>query len=167
MMRKRDESTVFLWFLTIFDPLVWVYFAATYLITSILLCLYERYSPFSYRNAPMSYGRVPPDRRFASLSGCFWFCLTTLTPANSGPLPRNLSGKLVAAVWWLFVYIIVAAYSANLAAYQALYKLERHIETIDDLRRQYQVDYTTIADSPTHRYFKWMKDNEELLSRLV
>ncbi|XP_032686292.1 ionotropic receptor 25a-like [Odontomachus brunneus] len=165
MMRRRRESTVFLWFLTILDPQVWLNFAVAFLVTSILMRLFERFSPFSYSNAPERY-TDEPDRRFASLRGCFWFCLTSLTPEGCGAMPKSLSGKMAVAVWWLFVFIITAVYTANLAAYRTLYRLERHIETIDDLRRQYQVDYSTIINSSTYRYFESLKDNEELLNDL-
>lgn len=164
MMRKRKVSTVFLWFLTILDPYVWLYFAGAFLVTSILLRLFERFSPFSYSNAPERYADEP-DRRFASLRGCFWFCFTSLTPEGCGAMPKSLSGKMAVAIWWLFVFIVAAAYNANLAAYRILDRLERHIETIDDLRRQYQVDYSTIINSSTYVYFENLKDNEELLSR--
>lgn len=163
MMRRRRESTVFLWFLTILDPHVWLNFAVAFLVTSILMRLFERFSPFSYSNAPERY-TDEPDRRFASLRGCFWFCLTSLTPEGCGAMPKSPSGKMAAAVWWLFVFVITAVYTANLAAYRTLYRLERHIETIDDLGRQYQVDYSTVINSSTYRYFESLKDNEELLN---
>lgn len=160
MMRKHAEPTTFLWFLTILDYQIWLNFAAAFLVTSVLLYLFERYSPSNYRRAANESSHC-----FANLKECFWFCLLSLTPEGGGELPRNLPGKLTAALWWLFVFIIVAAYNANLAAYESLYRLERHIESIDDLWRQYQVDYSTTIDSPTYRYFESLKDNEELLAK--
>jgi hypothetical protein len=35
----------------------------------------------------------------------------------TGEAPKNLSGRLVAATWWLFGFIIIASYTANLAAF--------------------------------------------------
>jgi hypothetical protein len=35
----------------------------------------------------------------------------------AGEAPKNLSGRLVAATWWLFGFIIIASYTANLAAF--------------------------------------------------
>lgn len=165
MMRRRRESTVFLWFLTILDPRIWLHFAIAFLLTSILIRLFERFSPFSYSNAPERYAGDEPDRRFASLRGCFWFSFMSLTPEGCGAMPKSLSGKMAVSIWWLFVFVIAAAYNANLAAYRTLYRLERHIETIDDLRRQYQVDYSTVINSSTYRYFENLKDTEEFLSR--
>uniref|UniRef100_A0A1I8B852 Lig_chan-Glu_bd domain-containing protein n=1 Tax=Meloidogyne hapla TaxID=6305 RepID=A0A1I8B852_MELHA len=35
---------------------------------------------------------------------CLWFCMTSLTPQGGGEAPKNISGRLVAATWWLFGY---------------------------------------------------------------
>lgn len=164
MMRRDNKTIPFLWFITILDHHVWLNFIVAFLVTSILIYLFERYSPLSYTNAPERY-RDEPDPRFASLRGCLWFCAMSLTPNGGGATPKNLSGKLAAVIWWTFGLIIVAAYSANLAAYRTLDRLERHIQTIDDLRRQYQVDYSTVIDSPTYRHFESLKANEKVLSK--
>lgn len=161
MMQRHEKKAKFLGFLTIFDPLIWLHFAAAFFFTVLLMRLFERFSPSSCSNAP---GKSEQDRRFASLRGCFWFCLMSLTPEGGGATPKSPCGKMAAAVWWLLVFIITAAYNANLAAYRSLHRLERHIETIDDLRRQYQIDYSTVVNSSIHRYFEALKDNEELLN---
>lgn len=31
--------------------------------------------------------------------------MTSLTPQGGGEAPKNLSGRLVAATWWLFGYV--------------------------------------------------------------
>lgn len=161
MMQKSKDTIAFWFFLTILDYEVWLNFAVAFFVTSILMYVFGRYSPLGRKNAPEN---CKPDSRFASLRDCFWFCLTSITPHNCGPLPENPSGKLVAAVWWLFVFVIAAVYNANLGANLTLYQLERRIETIDDLRRQYQVEYSTVVNSPTYKYFESLKTNEEFLS---
>lgn len=161
MMQKPKDTIAFWFFLTILDYEVWLNFAVAFLVTSILMYVFGRYSPLRRKNAAENH---KPDSRFTSLRDCFWFCLTSITPHNCGPLPENPSGKLVAAVWWLFVFVIAAVYNANLGANLTLYQLERRIETIDDLRRQYQVEYSTVVNSPTYKYFESLKTNEEFLS---
>ncbi len=41
----------------------------------------------------------------------------TFIKTLTGEAPKNLSGRLVAATWWLFGFIIIASYTANLAAF--------------------------------------------------
>ncbi len=50
---------------------------------------------------------------------CFAFSIYKLTffQILTGEAPKNLSGRLVAATWWLFGFIIIASYTANLAAF--------------------------------------------------
>ena len=40
--------------------------------------------------------------------------MTTLTPQGGGEVPKNSSGRLVSATWWLFGFVVVATYTANM-----------------------------------------------------
>jgi hypothetical protein len=48
---------------------------------------------------------------------CFLNYTLTFIKLLTGEAPKNLSGRLVAATWWLFGFIIIASYTANLAAF--------------------------------------------------
>jgi hypothetical protein len=50
----------------------------------------------------------------------------------------HISGRLVAATWWLFGFIIIASYTANLAAFLTVSRLDTPIESLDDLSKQYK-----------------------------
>ncbi|XP_068974184.1 ionotropic receptor 25a-like [Bombus flavifrons] len=160
MMLKKRRQVPFLRFLMILEIDVWIGFAFAFLFTIFLLYSLERYSPFSYRNNRAKY-RNEADDRFSSLKECFWFAFTSITPHGGGEMPKNLSGKIVAGTWWLFGFVMVAAYSANLAAYETLERLQRNIESMDDLRKQYRVRYSTVANSSAFKYFLAMRGMEE------
>lgn len=51
-----------------------------------------------------------------------------LTLQGGGEAPKNISGRLVAATWWLFGFIIIASYTANLAAFLTVSRLEQQIK---------------------------------------
>ena len=36
---------------------------------------------------------------------------------GGGEAPRAISGRVIAATWWLFGFIMIATYTANLAAF--------------------------------------------------
>ncbi|XP_076245979.1 ionotropic receptor 25a-like [Calliopsis andreniformis] len=165
MMLKKKRQIPFLRFLMILELEVWLGFAFAFFLTIFLLFILEKYSPFSYRNNREKY-RDEPNDRFCSLKECFWFVFTSVTPEGSGDIPKNLSGKLATATWWLFGFVIVAAYTANLAAYETLERLEKNIESLEDLRRQYRVEYSTLANSSTSRYFKGLMKTEEMLYKI-
>jgi ionotropic glutamate receptor len=72
--------------------------------------------------------------------------------------PRE--GRLVAATWWLFGFIIIASYTANLAAFLTVSRLDTPIESLDDLSKQYKVLYAPLNGSSAMTYFERMADIE-------
>lgn len=65
--------------------------------------VFDRWSPYSLQNNRDKYKDDEEQREF-TLKECLWFCMTSLTPQGGGEAPKNLSGRLVAATWWLFGY---------------------------------------------------------------
>ena len=82
-------------------------------------------------------------------------CLT-----GGGEAPRALSGRLVAATWWVFGFIMIATYTANLAAFLTVSRLEQPIESLDDLAKQFKTKYAPQKSTSTETYFKRMADIE-------
>ncbi|GAU96059.1 hypothetical protein RvY_07557-2 [Ramazzottius varieornatus] len=99
--------------------------------------------------------------RIFTLKESLWFCMTSLTPQGGGEAPRNLSGRLVAATWWMFGFIIIASYTANLAAFLTVSRLEQPVGGLDDLMKQYGIRYGPVENSATETYFKRMWKIEE------
>ncbi|KAH7703927.1 ionotropic glutamate receptor GLR-7 [Aphelenchoides avenae] len=127
ILMKRDEvkSSIFK-FLYVLDVTVWLCVLGAYLVTSALLCIFDRFSPYSYRNNKEKYAN-DTEKRVFTLKECLWFCMTSLTPQGGGEAPKNVSGRLVAATWWLFGFIIIASYTANLAAFLTVSRREEKI----------------------------------------
>lgn len=96
------------------------------------------------------------------LRDSLWFCITSLTPQGGGEAPQNLSGRIVAGAWWLFCFIIIASYTANLAAFLTVSRLELPIENLDDLVKQYRIKYAPIDGTAEHTYFERMAYIEEI-----
>lgn len=159
MMQKSKTSTSLFKFLTVLENEVWLCILAAYFFTSFLMWLFDRWSPYSYQNNRDRYKDDDEKREF-NLRECFWFCMTSLTPQGGGEAPKNLSGRLVAATWWLFGFIIIASYTANLAAFLTVSRLEIQIETLEDLSKQYKIQYAPIVNSPAYIYFQRMADIE-------
>ena len=80
---------------------------------------------------------------------------------GGGEAPKNLSGRLVAATWWLFSFIIIASYTANLAAFLTVSRLETPVESLEDLASQYKIQYSTLNGSDAMIYFERMAYIEE------
>uniref|UniRef100_A0A183C949 Glutamate receptor ionotropic, kainate 2 n=1 Tax=Globodera pallida TaxID=36090 RepID=A0A183C949_GLOPA len=139
---------------------VWTCILGAYLFTSTLLWVFDRFSPYSYRNNSEEYADETEKRRF-TFKECLWFCMTSLTPQGGGEAPKNVSGRLVAATWWLFGFIIIASYTANLAAFLTVSRMEQTINELDDLAKQYKIEYAPLRGGATETYFRRMAEIEE------
>ena len=138
LMKKPQVETSLFKFMDVFDPVVWVCILAAYLTTSLLLWTFDKWSPYSYQNNKQKYQQDEERRQF-NLKESLWFCMTSLTPQGGGEAPKNLSGQLLVATWWLFGFIIIASYTANLAAFLTVSRLEVPVGSLDDLTMQYKI----------------------------
>ncbi|KAI5740635.1 hypothetical protein M8J76_005732 [Diaphorina citri] len=159
LMKKPKTPTSLFKFLTVLETGVWLCILAAYFFTSVLMWLFDRWSPYSYQNNREKYKDDEEKREF-NLKECLWFCMTSLTPQGGGEAPKNLSGRLVAATWWLFGFIIIASYTANLAAFLTVSRLDTPIESLDDLSKQYKIQYAPLNGSAAMTYFQRMADIE-------
>merc|ERR550532_1525062 len=142
MMKKPKVPTSLFKFLTVLENSVWGCILAAYFFTSFLMWIFDKFSPYSYQN------------NLENFKECLWFCMTSLTPQGGGEAPKNLSGRLVAATWWLFGFIIIASYTANLAAFLTVSRLESAVESLEDLSKQYKIQYSPLNGSATASYFE-------------
>lgn len=127
--------------------------------------MFDRISPYSYRNAGIPEGERNERRQF-TFTECLWFCMTSLTPQGGGEAPINYSGKLVAAIWWLFGFLVIASYTANLAAFLTVSRLDSPIDSLDKLAEQYRIKYAPVKNSLSMIYFQRMEYIEKLFFRI-
>ncbi|XP_017786976.1 PREDICTED: ionotropic receptor 25a [Nicrophorus vespilloides] len=159
LMKLPKTPTSLFKFLTVLENDVWLCILAAYFFTSFLMWVFDRWSPYSYQNNREKYKDDEEKREF-NLKECLWFCMTSLTPQGGGEAPKNLSGRLVAATWWLFGFIIIASYTANLAAFLTVSRLDTPVESLDDLSKQYKIQYAPLNGSSAMTYFERMADIE-------
>nr|BAR64798.1 ionotropic receptor [Ostrinia furnacalis] len=155
MMKLPRTATSLFKFLTVLENDVWLSILAAYFFTSFLMWVFDKWSPYSYQNNREKYKDDEEKREF-TLKECLWFCMTSLTPQGGGEAPKNLSGRLLAATWWLFGFIIIASYTANLAAFLTVSRLDTPIESLDDLSKQYKIQYAPLNGSAAMTYFERM-----------
>nr|AKO90025.1 ionotropic receptor 25a.2 [Microplitis mediator] len=139
---------------------VWSSAIVGFFTSSILIWVFDRWSPYSYRNDPNGRFSENYVRKFRLIDS-FWFVFSSLSPQGGGIPPKNLSGQMVAGVWWLFGFITLAAYSANLAAYLTVSRLQPILKSWDDLKEQFDIQYSPVNPSDAYTYFERLKDIEE------
>ncbi len=87
------------------------------------------------------------------------FCSVTFTPAafltpGSELMPKALSTRIVGGIWWFFTLIIISSYTANLAAFLTVERMESPIDSADDLAKQTKILYGVVEDGATMTFFK-------------
>ena len=68
--------------------------------------------------------------------------------------PVTTSGRIMGTFWWFFSLIIVATYTANLAAFLTVTRMETPIESLEDLANQQKIRYGTVAESSLQHFFR-------------
>ncbi|CAO1369520.1 unnamed protein product [Diamesa serratosioi] len=161
VMKKPIADTSLFKFMTVLRLEVWLSIVGALSTTAIMIWLVDRYSPYSSRNHLYSY----PCREF-SFKESFWFALTSFTPQGGGEAPKALSGRILVAAYWLFVVLMLATFTANLAAFLTVERMQTPVQSLEQLARQSRINFTVVQGSDTHQYFKNMKIAEDKLYEL-
>ncbi|XP_038221120.1 ionotropic receptor 25a [Zerene cesonia] len=163
VIRKPIRKTSLFKFMTVLRTEVWLSIVAALLLTGFMIWLLEKYSPYSARNNPDAYPY--PCREF-TLKESFWFALTSFTPQGGGEAPKALSGRTLVAAYWLFVVLMLATFTANLAAFLTVERMQTPVSSLEQLARQSRINYTVVEGSTVHQYFINMKFAEDTLYRV-
>lgn len=59
----------------------------------------------------------------------------------------------MAAIWWLLGFIFIASYTANLAAFLTVSRLNTNVDNMATLSKQYKIRYAAVENSETDAYF--------------
>uniref|UniRef100_A0A3Q4HDX2 Glutamate receptor n=1 Tax=Neolamprologus brichardi TaxID=32507 RepID=A0A3Q4HDX2_NEOBR len=72
-------------------------------------------------------------------------------------MPKALSTRIVGGIWWFFTLIIISSYTANLAAFLTVERMDAPIDSADDLAKQTRIEYGAVRDGSTMTFFKKSK----------
>ena len=72
--------------------------------------------------------------------------MLSLTPEGGSEPPKCLSGRFLAAVWWLFCFLIIITFTANLAAFLTVSKLGTPVSNLDELINQFRIQSVNLID---------------------
>ncbi|TKS89224.1 Glutamate receptor ionotropic, kainate 5 [Collichthys lucidus] len=117
-------------------------------VDSVQLSPYEWYNPH-----PCLRERRDVLENQYTLGNSLWFPVGGFMQQGSEIMPRALSTRCVSGVWWAFTLIIISSYTANLAAFLTVQRMEVPIESPDDLADQTNIQYGTIHGGSTMTFF--------------
>jgi len=67
---------------------------------------------------------------------------------------RAVSTRMVAGMWWFFTLIMISSYTANLAAFLTVERMDSPIESAEDLAKQTKIKYGALKGGSTAAFFK-------------
>ncbi|XP_036210244.1 glutamate receptor ionotropic, kainate 4 isoform X1 [Myotis myotis] len=142
-------------FLDPFSPGVWLFMLLAYLAVSCILFLVARLTPYEwYSPHACARGRCGLLVNQYSLGNSLWFPVGGFMQQGSTIAPRALSTRCVSGVWWAFTLIIISSYTANLAAFLTVQRMDVPIESVDDLADQTTIEYGTIHGGSSMTFFQ-------------
>ncbi|XP_050732987.1 glutamate receptor ionotropic, kainate 2-like isoform X2 [Eriocheir sinensis] len=133
---------------------VWMYMITAYVGVSILLYILARFTPYEWQNPhPCDPEPDTLENQFTILN-CLWFAIGSLMQQGCDFLPQAVSTRMVAGMWWFFTLIMISSYTANLAAFLTVERMESPIENAEDLANQDKIKYGSMATGTTFAFFR-------------
>lgn len=69
-------------------------------------------------------------------------------------LRRGISTRLVVGSWWFFALIVTSSYTANLAAFLTMERMDASITSAEDLDQQSKIKFGAVEKGSTLLFFK-------------
>lgn len=153
--KKPSRSSTLVSFLQPFSNTLWILVMVSVHVVALVLYLLDRFSPFG-RFKLSTNDNTEEDA--LNLSSAIWFAWGVLLNSGIGEgTPRSFSARVLGMVWAGFAMIIVASYTANLAAFLVLERPKTKLSGINDARLRNTMENLTCATvkgSAVDMYFR-------------
>uniref|UniRef100_A0A3B4GJ67 Glutamate receptor n=1 Tax=Pundamilia nyererei TaxID=303518 RepID=A0A3B4GJ67_9CICH len=154
LLRKPEEKINIFSLFAPFDLAVWACIAAAIPVVGVLIFLLNRLQALrsSSQNAPP--GQPANGAGSGTLHSAIWIVYGAFVQQGGDGVVGSVALRIVMGSWWLFTLIVCSSYTANLAAYLTVSRMDHAIRSFQDLARQIDVDYGTVRDSAVYDYFR-------------
>ncbi|KYM97879.1 Glutamate [NMDA] receptor subunit 1 [Cyphomyrmex costatus] len=153
--KKPSRSSTLVSFLQPFSNTLWILVMVSVHVVALVLYLLDRFSPFGRFKLANTDGT---EEDALNLSSAIWFAWGVLLNSGIGEgTPRSFSARVLGMVWAGFAMIIVASYTANLAAFLVLERPKTKLTGINDARLRNTMENLTCATvkgSSVDMYFR-------------
>uniref|UniRef100_A0A0M4JNQ3 Glutamate [NMDA] receptor subunit 1 n=1 Tax=Locusta migratoria TaxID=7004 RepID=A0A0M4JNQ3_LOCMI len=153
--KKPSRSSTLVSFLQPFSNTLWILVMVSVHVVALVLYLLDRFSPFGRFKLANNDGT---EEDALNLSSAIWFAWGVLLNSGIGEgTPRSFSARVLGMVWAGFAMIIVASYTANLAAFLVLERPKTKLTGINDARLRNTMENLTCATvkgSAVDMYFR-------------
>ncbi|XP_047207846.1 glutamate receptor ionotropic, delta-1 isoform X2 [Girardinichthys multiradiatus] len=149
LTRKSEEKINIFSLLAPFDLAVWACIAAAIPVVGIMIFLLRRIQAVRCHS---NTGHSPPPTS-TSLQSAIWIVYGAFVQQGSDSILGSVALRIVMGSWWLFTLIVCSSYTANLAAYLTVSRMDNAIRSFQDLSKQVDLAYGTVRDSAVYEYF--------------
>ncbi|XP_025098265.1 glutamate receptor ionotropic, kainate 4-like isoform X2 [Pomacea canaliculata] len=153
LMKKPDASINLFYFADVFTPVAWLCLFGVIFLTSFLLYMFEKFSPSNELQQSSGSDDNGLPRAF-NLKESIWFVIGSVTLAGGGEPPRSLASRLLVAGFWFFSVVIMSTFTANLAAFLTVSRMDTGIASLDKLAAQSDIRYSVVRESNVMAYFE-------------
>merc|ERR1719225_995101 len=128
---------------------VWIYTTTAYLALAITLFCLARISPYEWDDD----GEGSATNVW-TISNALWFGIGSFLGQGCDILPKSISTRTIAGMWWFFTLIMMSSYTANLAAFLTANKMSSPVNGAEDLSKQTKIKYGTYCCGSTNSFFQ-------------
>uniref|UniRef100_A0A4W3I5I0 Glutamate receptor n=1 Tax=Callorhinchus milii TaxID=7868 RepID=A0A4W3I5I0_CALMI len=145
LLKKAEKTVDMFACLAPFDFSLWACIAGTVLLVGLLVYL------LNWLNPPrLQMGSVTSTTLYNSM----WFVYGSFVQ-QGGEVPyTTLATRMMMGVWWLFALIVISSYTANLAAFLTINRIETSIQSLQDLSKQTDIPYGTVMESAVYEHIR-------------
>merc|ERR1712088_627768 len=149
MVKEKAAAPSLLAFLDPFTTDVYIYTLGVFFVTALSMFVLGRFSPNQWDEGEEG----EEFTNCFTMLGCFWFAFGHFLGQGSDLTCKAINIRFVASFWFFFALIMIASYTANLAAFLTVETLERPIESASDLANQNEIGYGAVNGGSTSKFF--------------
>ncbi|DAA14204.1 TPA: glutamate receptor delta-1 subunit-like [Bos taurus] len=149
LIKKPEEKISIFSLFAPFDFAVWACIAAAIPVVGVLIFVLNRIQAVRAQSAAQ-----PRPSASATLHSAIWIVYGAFVQQGGESSANSMAMRIVMGSWWLFTLIVCSSYTANLAAFLTVSRMDNPIRTFQDLSKQVEMSYGTVRDSAVYEYFR-------------
>ncbi|XP_053548014.1 glutamate receptor ionotropic, delta-1 [Bombina bombina] len=149
LIKKPEERINIFSLFAPFDFAVWACIASVIPVVGVLIFVLNRIQAVRAQNSSQ-----PPSSTSSTLQSAIWIVYGAFVQQGGDSIANSVAMRIVMGSWWLFTLIVCSSYTANLAAFLTVSRMDNPIRTFQDLAKQMDMSYGTVKDSSVYEYFK-------------
>ncbi|XP_018315810.1 glutamate receptor ionotropic, kainate 2-like [Mycetomoellerius zeteki] len=153
-IKPEKKTPPFFPFLLPLSTEVWLYIAIAYLVVSIMFFFQAKMASREWNNPHLCNADPKELENNFNFKNSFYLTIASFMQRGSNILPKASSLRMLASMWWFFTLTMYSSYTANLAAFLTIDKIDMPIKGFEDLPKQTKIKYGTLKDGAIAAFFK-------------